>query len=42
MGAAAPAAGYYQLHVQQQEGLVRAALGQDQAETESEPIRKKA
>jgi 2-oxoglutarate dehydrogenase E1 component len=30
-GAAAPAAGYYKLHVEQQEGLVRAALASDRA-----------
>jgi len=42
MGAAAPAAGYYQLHVSQQEGLVRAALGGGDSSFESEPIRKKA
>jgi len=28
-GAAAPAAGYYKLHVEQQEGLVAAALSND-------------
>jgi 2-oxoglutarate dehydrogenase E1 component len=42
MGAAAPAAGYYQLHVSQQEGLVNAALGSGKPNFESEPIRKKA
>jgi 2-oxoglutarate dehydrogenase E1 component len=30
-GAAAPAAGYYKLHVEQQEGLVRAALASERA-----------
>jgi 2-oxoglutarate dehydrogenase E1 component len=30
-GAAAPAAGYYKLHVEQQQGLVRAALASDRA-----------
>jgi len=42
MGAAAPAAGYYQLHVSQQEGLVNAALGSGSSIFQSEPIRKKA
>jgi len=41
-GAAAPAAGYYQLHVSQQEGLVDAALGGGNTGFQSEPIRKKA
>ncbi|MGD8425513.1 MAG: 2-oxoglutarate dehydrogenase E1 component, partial [Gammaproteobacteria bacterium] len=42
IGAAAPAAGYYQLHVSQQEALVRTALGGEEAGTEPELIRKKA
>ena len=42
MGAAAPAAGYYQLHVSQQQGLVNAALESDRTTTESELVRKKA
>jgi len=46
MGAAAPAAGYYKLHVAQQEGLVNAALDitadRSAAHTESSKIRKKA
>ena len=40
--AAAPAAGYYQVHITQQEGLVNAALRGDRTATESELIRKKA
>ncbi|MGD8976488.1 MAG: 2-oxoglutarate dehydrogenase E1 component [Gammaproteobacteria bacterium] len=46
MGAAAPAAGYYKLHVAQQEALVNAALDiaadESAAHTESSKIRKKA
>jgi 2-oxoglutarate dehydrogenase E1 component len=40
--AAAPAAGYYQVHITQQEGLVNAALMSDRTATECELIRKKA
>jgi 2-oxoglutarate dehydrogenase E1 component len=46
MGAAAPAAGYFKVHVAQQEGLVNAALDieadDSAAHTESSKIRKKA
>jgi len=46
MGAAAPAAGYYKLHVAQQDGLVNAALDimadRSATHTESSKIRKKA
>jgi 2-oxoglutarate dehydrogenase E1 component len=40
--AAAPAVGYYQMHLVQQEGLVNAALTSDRSATEINLIRKKA